>query len=310
VIYASWGAVLAFLVCGVLVPVLSRLADRYGFVAPPNPDVPTHSRPIPLLGGIAMIAGELPVLLLAAVVDRVWLAVLVALAPVAVLGLYKDRVGEPVSPFIQLLVQAASTLILMAGGLRLDVVADPRLDGAITVVVCLWVINAWNFVDVADGLASSLAIVCALGFVACRLAVRDVVGAAVLAAVAGSSGAFLWFNRPPARIFMGDVGSFSLGVIFSASALLVSRDAQSGAGALLLLAVPLLDVAISAGLRLRAGRSPLWGGREHVGLGLLARGWRTTAVVAFASIVSIALGVAGFVAVAEPELARVIGYRD
>jgi UDP-GlcNAc:undecaprenyl-phosphate GlcNAc-1-phosphate transferase len=308
VIDAVAGAVLAFCACGALVPVLARLADRHGFVAPPNPDVPTHSRPVPLLGGAAMLGGELPVLLLAAAADRRWLTVIVALAPVVALGLYKDRVAEPVSPFLQLLVQGASALILVGGGLRLDVVGDPVQDGALSAAACLWVINAWNFVDVADGLASSLAIVCALGFVACLLTRHDLVGAAVLGAVAGGSGGFLRFNRPPARIFMGDVGSFSLGVLFAAAAFVVSRDAQSAAGASFLLAVPLLDVAISAGRRLRAGRSPLRGGGEHVSLWLLARGWRTTEVIAAASIVSIALGVAGFVAVTQPELAAVLEF--
>jgi UDP-GlcNAc:undecaprenyl-phosphate GlcNAc-1-phosphate transferase len=230
------------------------------------------------------------------------------LVPVAVLGLLKDRGREPVSPFIQLLVQGASTLMLMAGGLRLDVVADRRLDGGLTAVVCLWVINAWNFVDVADGLAGSLAIVSAVGFVGCLLALRDGVGAAVLGAVAGSSAGFLRFNRPPARIFMGDAGSFSLGVVFAGSTLSVSGDARSGAGALLVLAVPLLEVAISVARRLGAGRSPFQGGPEHVSLSLLARGWPTAAVIAAASLVSIALGVAGFVAVTGPGLARVLGY--
>ncbi len=307
---AAVAAVLAFCICGALVPGLARLADRYGFVAPPNPDVPTHSRPIPLLGGVAILAGVLPVLLWAAGFERVWLVVLAALFPVAALGLYKDRVGEPVSPFLQLLVQGASACILIAGELRLDLVSNPTLDAALTAVLCLWVINAWNFVDVADGLAGSLTVVCALGFVACLLVRHDPVGAAVLAAVAGSSGAFLRFNRPPARIFMGDVGSFSLGVLLSAAALLVSRDTRSAAGALLLLGLPLLDVAFSAALRLRAGRSPLRGGAEHLSLRLLARGWRTTAVVAAAALVSVALGVLGFVAVTGPALGRVLGYRD
>lgn len=302
------GALLAFCACGALVPVLARLADRHGFVAAPNPDVPTHSRPVPLLGGAAMLAGELPVLLLAAVVDRRWLTVLVALGPVVALGLYKDRVAAPVSPFIQLLVQGASALVLVGGGLRLDVVGDPVLDGALSAATCLWVINAWNFVDVADGLASSLAIVCALGFVACLLTRHDLVGAAVLGAVAGGSGGFLRFNRPPARIFMGDTGSFSLGLLFTAAAMVVSRDRQSAAGTLLILAVPLLDVAISAARRVRAGRSPLRGGGEHLSLWLLAHGWQTTEVIAVASIVSISLGLAGLVTVTQPVLAAILGY--
>jgi UDP-GlcNAc:undecaprenyl-phosphate GlcNAc-1-phosphate transferase len=308
-IVALFSAALAFAICVALVPGLGRLAGRYGFVAEPNPDVPTHSRPIPLLGGVAILAGQLPVLLFAAARDRVWLVVLTALLPVTLLGLYKDRVAAPLSPFLQILVQVASTVLLIGGGLRLDVIADPRIDAAVSAVVCLWVINAWNFVDVADGLAASLAIVCALGFAACLLALGDTLGAAVLAAVAGSSGGFLRFNRPPARIFMGDVGSFSLGLVFTATAFDVSRDPQSGAGALLLLAVPLLDVAVSAGRRLLAGRSPFQGGAEHVSLWLLSRGWRTTSVIAAASIVAIAFGLAGFVAVTGAPLARLLAHR-
>jgi UDP-GlcNAc:undecaprenyl-phosphate GlcNAc-1-phosphate transferase len=257
-----------------------------------------------------MIAGVLPVLLVAAWADRSWGVVLAALVPVTALGLYKDRIGDPVSPFIQLLIQGGAALILLAGGLRLDLVPHRGLDAALSVVACLWVVNAWNFVDVADGLAGSLAVVSAFGFVACFLVLGDRPGAAVLGALAGASVAFLRFNRPPARIFMGDVGSFSLGVLFSASALLVGRGPRSAAGALVLLGLPLLDVALSASRRLRAGRSPLRGGAEHLSLRLLAHGWGATRLLAAACLVSLALGAMGFAAAAGPELARALGYRN
>ncbi|HEY0150561.1 MAG TPA: hypothetical protein VGB92_01105, partial [Longimicrobium sp.] len=84
------GALVAAVVCAVLTPLAGRLALRLRIVAGANPDVPTHTRAVPLLGGVAIVAGMTPALALAAAADSRWRALALALVPLLLLGLYKD----------------------------------------------------------------------------------------------------------------------------------------------------------------------------------------------------------------------------
>jgi UDP-GlcNAc:undecaprenyl-phosphate GlcNAc-1-phosphate transferase len=290
---ALTGGLLAAVLCAALTPLAGRLATRLGIVAGANPDVPTHTRPVPLLGGVAIVAGVAPVLAMAAAADPRWRALVLALVPLVLLGLYKDWAERPLSPILQLVVQGVAAGVLVWGGLRLDVLPHPAADAAASVFLCLWIVNSWNFIDVMDGLAASVAVVCAVTFALAAAHLGDRTAAAVSLAVAGGALGFLLHNRPPARIFMGDVGSFSLGLSFAALVLAMSSDVGSGAGALFLVAVPLADVAFSSLVRIRAGRSPLAGGAEHLCLRLLARGWKGPVIVAAASLAAAAGGTAG-----------------
>jgi UDP-GlcNAc:undecaprenyl-phosphate GlcNAc-1-phosphate transferase len=287
------GALLAAVLCAALTPLAGRLASRLGIVAGANPDVPTHTRAVPLLGGVAILSGVAPVLAMAAAADSRWRAFALALVPLLLLGLYKDWAERPLSPALQLAVQGAAAGVLVWGGLRLDVLTHPAADAAASVFVCLWIVNSWNFIDVMDGLAASVAVVSAVAFALAAGHLGDRTAAAVAFAIAGGALGFLLHNRPPARIFMGDVGSFALGLSFAALVMATSRGVGSGAGALLLVAVPLADVAFSSLVRIRAGRSPLVGGAEHLCLRLLARGWRVPVILAAASIAAAAGGTAG-----------------
>lgn len=90
----------------------------------------------------------------------------------------------------------------------------------------LWLVNAFNFMDGIDGLAASEFIFCSLllGLLAVALGQRGFLLLAAVMAVA----VFLLFNRPPARLFMGDVGSYFLGYLVGILGLLLVRDKQLG----------------------------------------------------------------------------------
>lgn len=268
-------------------------ASGFGVLAPANPDVVTHDRPIPLLGGVAILAGLLVGLLVHgfAFVDE--LRYLGALGLLVALGLFKDLRQREFSPAVQIIVQTAAVAVLV-----LDDPSSPPLYLTGRVLFGVLLINGLNFIDVMDGLASSVTIVSA-GMIAVLLVVLGVGDYLPALLLVGATLGFLAFNRPKATIFMGDVGSFGLALTL----LWLLRPAWnttgvSGPVAGLLLAAPLLEVLITAGTRVRRGRSPFVGDELHPSLRMLRAGrapWFVIAVYAGVTALLCALGLAGSV---------------
>lgn len=262
-----------------------------GVLAPANPDVVTHDRPIPLLGGVAIVAGLLLGLVVLGLELRAHARYITGLGLMVGLGLFKDLRQREFSPAVQLLVQVAAVGLL--------VLDDPRspplfLFGRVLFGVLL--INGLNFIDVMDGLAGSVTIACA-GFIAILLAVLglgDPLPSLVL--IAATLG-FLWFNRPKATIFMGDVGSFGVALTL----LWLLRPAWNTTGisgplAALVLATPLLEVLVTSVSRIRRGRSPFMGDGLHPSLRMLRRGCQPGVVIALYAAVAALTGTLAVVA--------------
>lgn len=231
-----------------------------------------HRQPVPRVGGLGMAAALLPAAAVWATLCRPApgpaLAVTAALAVVFIVSALDDRRGLPVG--LRLLAQlAAATLLVAAAGWTATL---PAHAGAVLLLV--WSGNLYNFMDGADGLAGSMTLV---GFGACALLAllagsgsRALLGALPAAAAAG----FLWHNRPPARLFLGDAGAVPLGMGAAALALeLCHRDRVAPALVALVFAPFVVDASYTL-LRRAACRAPLW--RAHTGhlyQRLLARGW-------------------------------------
>jgi UDP-GlcNAc:undecaprenyl-phosphate GlcNAc-1-phosphate transferase len=144
------------------------------------------------------------------------------------------------------------------------------------VVVVLVLVNAVNLLDGLDGLATGVTIASVVGFYVVLAG-----SAATLAlALGGAAMGFLVWNSPPARVYLGDSGSYLIGtalaMLFLAAA---QRPAEVVSGACLFLAVPVADTAIAIVRRLRAGRPLLAGDRGHVYDQLVDRGWHPSAGV-------------------------------
>lgn len=285
--------IFAVLLTSLVTPVAAYVARNLGIAAHPNPDVPTHERAVPLLGGIGILAGVLPILAYSAIINVRLLGAALGVLVVAALGLYKDVIGRPVSPAGQIIVQSVAG-ILVALWLPFDFAANPVVDAGTSILLCVLLINAWNFVDVSDGLATSISAICATILAACLWHVGDSAAVIVAAAVVGGSLGFFLHNRPPAQVFMGDVGSFPLGLLIAVLVLALARSSRSPFPGVITAAVPLMDVCATVFLRLRRHKSPFHGGREHPSLLLLARGWNPWQVIAGACITSAAVGSIGY----------------
>jgi UDP-GlcNAc:undecaprenyl-phosphate GlcNAc-1-phosphate transferase len=168
------------------------------------------------------------------------------------------------------------------------------VDSLVTVVLVVGMLNAINLLDGLDGLASGVCAVAAAGF---AFVVEGEFQVLALA-LAGSLLGFLVWNRPPARIYLGDAGSYLIGTALAMLLVVALRDGDSlsgSSGAVLFVAVPVADTAVAIVRRLRAGRPILQGDRGHVYDQLVDRGWDRVAVTAAfvgAQIALVAIGLA------------------
>jgi UDP-GlcNAc:undecaprenyl-phosphate/decaprenyl-phosphate GlcNAc-1-phosphate transferase len=240
-----------------------RLALARGITDQPGGHKP-HSRPTPLLGGVAVMAATaFAVALTHPHLGSRPAAILVAGLAMGGLGLLDDL--RPLSARTRLIVEACAATTMTFAGIRAPLTGDGRLDAALTVLWLVLVINATNLLDNADAALSMPAAATATGIAVAALA--SATDTAVVAAAGAAAAGFLVHNWPPARIFLGDAGSLFLGTVLAASAVDVSRTLPGPVAAAWLLLIMLLactDTVTVVISRRRAGRSVLLGGSDHL----------------------------------------------
>jgi UDP-GlcNAc:undecaprenyl-phosphate/decaprenyl-phosphate GlcNAc-1-phosphate transferase len=248
------------LVAVVATPIAMVVARRTGVVDHPAALKPQQT-PVPYLGGVAVFLAAV----VGGSVGRPLL--LLPLGLVLVLGVADDAVHLP--PLPRLAGQAAIGGIVAA-------IVPTHLPGplgpVLVTLVTVLLINGVNMIDGLDTLAGGLVAVAAVAFaVLLRTGGRDL-ALSLACALAG----FLLYNRPPARIYLGDGGAYLLGTalaVLLASAWAPGVRPATGTAALILVAVPAGEVLFSVIRRLRSQASVVLGDRGHPYDRLVSRGW-------------------------------------
>lgn len=302
-------ATLAGVVTAALVPLMVLLARRLGALErPPETGRAPPSATVPTMGGLAMAAGVVAAVALAALLPefrRLFtetsepLALLVGVAIIVIVGVLDDL--RPLPPAIKLAGQIVASLGVVVFGVQLVhfwvpgvevVVLSSDLGLPLTVFALVVMINAVNLIDGLDGLAAGVAAIGAVAFLA--FALRTSSGLAsgsgvpssatlVVAIVAGVSIGFLLHNWHPARIYMGDTGSQLLGLLLGVAMIaFVGRTAAPTGedffgsipllAPVLVLAVPFLDTTFAVVRRVVSRRPVTAGDRGHIHHLLLAFG--------------------------------------
>ena len=207
---------LAVLSFAVTFAVLRLLLTKFGRLALDRPNERSlHERPVPRTGGVALLAGVLTSLGFGA--GAIWVPLVIALA-LALVSFADDVRGLPT--VMRLVTHLAAAALLVR------YVLNPMhpLEIAMLCIAVAWVTNLYNFMDGSDGLAGGMALI---GFGTYAVAAGWSSNVALLAvdvALAAAALAFLTLNFPPARIFLGDVGSVPLGFLAGALGIVGWRD--------------------------------------------------------------------------------------
>jgi UDP-GlcNAc:undecaprenyl-phosphate GlcNAc-1-phosphate transferase len=288
--------VAAFLVAAtvgaILTPLVSRLALRVGAVSRPG-GRNVNERVIPRLGGVAIaLAFFAPLILLffveSAVADsftsngRRVVGLFTGGVIMCGVGFVDDLRG--IRALYKLFAQIAVASLAFACGFRIDTIALPLVNDAVSIgplglpVTIVWIvgiINAVNLIDGLDGLAAGVV------FFACvTLFTVGFIGQAVwvcllMAATMGAVVGFLFHNFNPARIFMGDSGSYFLGFVLAATSLAGGPRGSTPVALLVpivALGVPIFDVLLAMVRRILERRSIFSPDRGHLHHRLLDMG--------------------------------------
>ena len=303
---ASVAAAITF----VLTPLARRLAIRWQALAMPR-DRDVHAVATPRMGGVALFAGFALALFVAGRLpslnrsfansgpDMKW--VVLSAAIICAVGVIDDRyeldsltklAGQVLACGIMVTKGGVQLLLIPLGHSTVSLGRD--LGTPITILFALVLINAMNFIDGLDGLASGVTIIAASAFFVfsfhlAKDGFTDVSAAPTLlaATLAGACAGFLPHNFWPARVFMGDSGSMVVGLVLAAAATsaTTSADPQAFDSALgsvafylplviplAVLALPFVDLLLAVVRRVRRGRSPFAPDKQHLHHRLLELG--------------------------------------
>ena len=289
---ATIAFLLSLFVAAALTPLLRSFARRRGLLDHAVGSRKIHGRPVPRLGGIAIVLGSLaPFVGLfvyrTSLGEQLYanrtraLAFLGGGLAIALLGLYDDLRGS--SALKKLAVQTGVALALYHFGYRIEVLATPlgvavplgALALPLTVLWIIGVINAMNLIDGLDGLAGGVALF-ALGTNFVIAAYRgDPFMAFFTAALGGAVLGFLFYNFNPASIFMGDTGSMFLGFVLAAGSIQTSQKSSTAVALLVpmvALGLPIADTLFAIARRALRGRPLFSADKEHIHHKLLALG--------------------------------------
>jgi UDP-GlcNAc:undecaprenyl-phosphate GlcNAc-1-phosphate transferase len=252
-----------------------------------------QSHPVAYLGGLAIAApitiGSLFVVFTTISMDlknQFFLGLILPSLAIAFIGLLDDLFELPPWPrFIaQSSVGVVTSFMLYLSGGGVKLFNNPLVDGALTTIWVVTIINALNFMDNMDGLATSLSIVISISlFVLSYVNGQYLVAAPSIAVFAACIG-FLFWNKRPASIYLGDAGALYLGFLLAAISIRV--DINSGSEIiralvpLLIFAIPIIDITQVVIRRIKNGKSPFEGGRDHLSHLLLDKGFSQGQVIA------------------------------
>ena len=275
----------SFIAVSFFTALMRRIAIKYGVVDSPNEAHKSHKEPVPYLGGVAIVLGVLLITVVSSIVSHysastIWLAVSVLIPALllAVVGLIDDI--RKLSPWPRFMVQTSvasvSAVLLVATNTLGSPTGSIFIDVLITIIWIVGITNAINFFDNVDGGASG-----AVAISAGSLAILSIQGGQILIAalsivLCGATLGFLIWNKPPARIYMGDAGALFLGVLIASLAIRFDPNPinrlSSFAVPVFLLAVPILDTSVVVVKRIARGVSPFQGGRDHLSHRLMRLG--------------------------------------
>lgn len=211
----------------VLTPLMIRCANKFNIIDTPKGDLKKHDAPTPYLGGIAIWAA-LAVSSILFLGLTSWLALFLAgTGFLCITGLIDDIYC--LAPSTKFILQTAGCVTLLISLTAITGITPPAYMLALNLFFLFTIVNAVNLVDIMDALAGTTALISMLGFIA--LAIIDSNSTALLlgTAVTGAIMGFLWYNKRPAKIYLGDAGSLTIGGILGFFALLYGWGTTLGA---------------------------------------------------------------------------------
>lgn len=286
-------AISAFALAVGTTPLVRWLAVKVGVVDKPNARK-IHSRPIPLLGGIAIYLAFLVALIILG--DRFYVrqvvGILLGASICSLLGLIDDR--RSLSALVKLGGQLVAAVVLVLSGVQVQSTPWPVVNILITVFWVVGITNAMNLLDNMDGLSAGIAAVSSAFFLLLAALSGQYLVGALAAALLGACIGFLVYNSHPASIFMGDTGALFIGFMLAAVGIKLKFQNVTFVTwmiPVLVLGLPIFDTTLVFISRLRRHLNPLTTpGKDHTSHRLVRQGFTNREAVLMLYLVGCGLG--------------------
>lgn len=287
-----FGLLISFLMTFYLVPIVIKIATRFGILDNPDGKIKNHKQPTPYLGGVAVYMGFILSLALVFPFANQLFLFLIGVTLLLFVGLIDDLiVTKPYQKFFGQII--AALCFLKAGFHAKEMFFLHNLWNApLSLFWILLITNAFNLVDVMDGLSSTLAIQATVAFLLIAIGFGQTDVALLLACFLGPLIAFLFYNKPKAAIYLGDAGALFIGGFLAIIPFLFNWGTYNWYGFLtpfIILAVPLLEVGTLIIIRTYKGIPFYNGSPDHFSIYMKNNGWSVVAILKYLGCISIFL---------------------
>jgi len=311
--------IVSFLFSFIFTPLIRQICLKCGLLDMPSRRK-VHQRALPRLGGIAIILSFVITILLFLFLDQNFknifysrlIGLLLGISVISIFGILDDIYG--IKPLVKLAGQIFASLVLFSFGFRVGLLTNPFNGQEMTlpffislVLTVSWIIgmiNAINLIDGIDGLASGVVFISGFCLILVGLYLKTPLTVIILTILCGSSLGFLYYNFPPAKIFLGDTGSMFLGFILAASGLIGFQYKVATVVALIIpicaLAIPIYDTVLAIWRRILKKGSIFIADKKHLHHRLLDFGFTQREVAIGFYLATVYFGIIAFLFVLIP----------
>jgi UDP-GlcNAc:undecaprenyl-phosphate GlcNAc-1-phosphate transferase len=270
-------------------------ALKYDIVDKPDGVLKFQKKPVAYLGGLSVYVAFLLTVSLYFDFEKDVLGMLLSGTIIILLGIIDDL--KTIDPKLKLFGQTIAVFVLIRSGIYIQLFFLPYwLCIILTFFWLMGTTNAFNLIDVMDGLSSGIGAICCLTlFVISLLNGRPMI-AVLTISLAGALIGFLKFNFNPATIYLGDSGSMFLGLIIGALAMTGSYTENNLMACLtpvVILGIPIFDTLFVMYVRRKKGMPVMYGSPDHYALRLRKWTLTTKQIVVISYVIGIFLGLSG-----------------
>ncbi len=277
--------VLSFFFALCWTPLMRKAALQLGIVDRPDGKLKAHGETVPYLGGIAVYTAFVFTVGILSDFGQETLGLLLSGSIALMVGLIDDF--GIMTPYQKLLGETLAALVLIKSGIYIKLTVLPIwIAIPLTVLWILAVTNALNIIDILDGLASGVAVIAAVAIAFANVMANRPSVAFLCLVLAGALAGFLRYNFHPAKIYLGDAGALFIGFMLAALSMNAGYTRMNMLAVIspvLILGIPLFDLALVIWIRWRNGIPVTKGSPDHFALRLrrCKLSVRETAVTAY-----------------------------
>ncbi|MBD3273571.1 hypothetical protein GF385_04460 [Candidatus Dependentiae bacterium] len=274
-----------------IIPILIKIAFKFKVLDHPDGNIKNHKKPTPYLGGFALYIPFIATLAIAYPFENQILWLLLGVTLLLFVGFIDDlKVLKPLQKFFG---QIVAVICFLKGGYSLK--TNFFSDFFNVIISAFWmlsIINAFNLIDVMDGLTATISICASLSFLFIAFYFKQYALTILLLAFIAPLIVFFFYNKPSAKIYLGDAGALFVGGFFAAIPQLFSWSKQHSFAyyvPVIILAIPLLELFFLVLIR-SFKRIPFYRGTpHHFALYLKRKDWSVKKILFFVSLSGLAL---------------------